>query len=39
MQGHTSRRAAVVGMDSLGFEGSLMVDSAAAAEVGNKADI
>ena len=39
MQGHISCRAAVVGVDSLGYEGSLMVDSAAVAEVGNQADI
>ena len=39
MQSHNSHRAAVVGVDSLGFEGSLMVDSSAAAEVGNQADI
>jgi homoserine acetyltransferase len=39
VQGHIPRRATVVGVDSLGSEGSLMVESSAAAEVGNQADI
>ena len=38
VQGHIPRRATVVGVDSLGSEGSLMVESSAAAEVGNQAD-